>query len=98
MRGSQNVDLQSIAGPKFPRTGVDCRYCNAGPPHPCSYHHLLPDGRLEEVLHNVRQLRGQVDVDVSVPEILREVDEPDGLRPRGVAVVAVARLDERLAE
>ena len=28
-------DLQSVTGPKFPRTGVDCRYCTAGPPHPC---------------------------------------------------------------
>ena len=26
-----------LTGPKFPRTGVDCRYCHAGPPHswPC---------------------------------------------------------------
>ena len=34
MRWSQNVDLQSVTGPTFPRTGLDCRYCNAGPPHP----------------------------------------------------------------
>ena len=33
--GSQKVDLQSVTGPKFLRTGVDCRYCIAGPPHPC---------------------------------------------------------------
>ena len=26
--------LQSVTGPKFPRTGVDCRYCTAGPPSP----------------------------------------------------------------
>ena len=40
-----------------------------------------------------------MDVDVGVPERLGEVYEPDGrVRPRGVVVVSVARLDECLVE
>ena len=41
-----------------------------------------------------------MDVDVGVAERLGKVDELEGgvARPRGVVVVAVARLDERLDE
>ena len=35
--GPQKADLRSVTGPKITRTGVDCRYCTAGPPHPCRF-------------------------------------------------------------
>ena len=39
--GPQKADLRSVTGPKITRTGVDCRYCTASPPHPWPFHYLF---------------------------------------------------------
>ena len=87
MPGRPKLDLQSITGPKFPRTGLDCRYCTAGPPYPCLDILIVSlNVRIAEVSWRRRGWRRRrrrcrlTSLVVSVAEFIVKVDPGEGQR------------------